>query len=490
MGMVSTYLWILLSIFLLIMGILSYYAAKKTKTMEDFAISGAKLGPYVLGLSLAATLFSAATFMGYSGYSYAWGYSNLWLYLSLAVAAPLGMITIAKVVRARNETQKSLSLPDWLGDFYDSDILRVGTGLIMLFNLFYIAAQFSAGAQIFESMLNLSYSSGLVLIAAIVVAYVFVGGSYADVYTDAAQALLMIVTGIFVFVSGIYFFGDGSINTAFTNITENLAGQDGALVSIFNPESNYYAVSAVVGLMIVQFAFAAQPQLFNKVLSLENQKDLRKMIIVYIIASVTSLLVLFGGLYARVAVPGIETADLALIEYITWGLPAILAAFVAVVILAAALSTTDGLFVVMSTVFANDIFKKVLVKRGIVKVKEENVDKIALQISRYAVLGVGVAASLLVLNPPAFMGDLMWIGISGVSAGTLGPIIYAIFGKRKASPRAAEGSMIIGLVFYLIIVFTGIESSPLAAGGWATVVGVVVMWLLAYTIKPPNTAKQ
>src|SRR5699024_20165 len=138
-------------------------------------------------------------------------------------------------------------------------------------------------------------------------------------------------------------------------------------------------------------------------------------------------------------------ADLALIEYITWGLPAILAAFVAVVILAAALSTTDGLFVVMSTVFANDIFKKVLVKRGIIKVKEENVDKIALQISRYAVLGVGVAASLLVLNPPAFMGDLMWLGISGVSAGTIVPILLSIFGKSRACRRSAGGSRLIGL---------------------------------------------
>src|SRR5699024_4751244 len=107
------------------MGGLSYFAAKDTKTMEESLISASKLGPNDLCLSLAATLFSAATFLGYSGYSYAWGYSYLWLYLSLAVAAPLGMITIAKVVRARNESQKSLSLPDWLGDFYDSDILRV-----------------------------------------------------------------------------------------------------------------------------------------------------------------------------------------------------------------------------------------------------------------------------------------------------------------------------------------------------------------------------
>src|SRR5699024_2020300 len=448
-----------------------------------FAISGAKLGPYTLGLSLAATLFSAATFMGYPGYSYAWGYSNLWLFLSLSIAAPLGIITISKFIHKRNAIQKSLSLPDWLGDFYNSDFLRVGSGLIMLFNLFYIAAQFSAGAQIFESMLGLSYSGGLVLIAAIVVVYVFAGGSYADVYTDAVQAIMMVLTGIFVFVSGIYFFGDGSISKAFNNITESLAEQDTDLVAILNPESNYYAVSAVVGLMIIQFAFAAQPQLFNKVLSLEKERDLRKMIIVYIIASLSSLLVLFGGFYARIAVPGIEDADIALLEYVTWGLPALLAAFVAVVILAAALSTTDGLFVVMSTVFANDIFKKVLVKRGIIKVEDEKVDKIALNISLVDVIVVGVLASLLVLYPPPFLGDLMWIGISGVSAGTLGPIMYAIISKKKASPRAAEFSMIIGLTAYLIIIFTGIESSPLAAGGWATLIGIAAMWILAYTIK-------
>ncbi len=485
----STLLWIEFSLFMLVMVILSYYAAKKTKTIEDFAISGASLGPYVLGLSFAATFFSAATFMGYPGYSYAWGYSNLWLFLSLIGAAPLGIIAVAKMVRKLNTTQKSLSLPDWLGDYYNSDLLRVGTGLIMLFNLFYIAAQFSAAAQIFEHMLGLSYFTGLILIAGIVMAYVFVGGSYADVYTDAAQALLMIAIGVIVFVSGIIFFGNGNIHTAFTNITENLASQDGDLIAIFNPNSNYYAASAVIGLFIIQFAFSSQPQLFNKVLSLKNPRDLRKMISTYIVAAILCLLVLFGGLYARVAVPGIEAADLALLEYVTWGMPAALAAFVGVVILAAALSTTDGLFVVMSTVFANDIYRKVLVRRGILKADKDKMNKTALLISRLAVIGVGVAASLLVLHPPQFIGDLMWIGISGVSAGTLGPVLYAVFSRKKASPRAAEASMILGLLSYLIIFFSGIESSPLAAGGWATVIGIIVMWVAAAILRIVNYLK-
>src|SRR5699024_2360636 len=116
--------------------------------------------------------------------------------------------------------------------------------------------------------------------------------------------------------------------------------------------------------------------------------------------------------------------------------------------------------------------------------------RISLRISRGAVLGVGVAAALLVINPPSFLGDLMWIAISGVSAGTLGPIMYAVFGRKKASPRAAEGSMVIGLITYLVIVFTGIETSQLAAGGWATLVGMMSMWFISYTLKSPAKAEK
>src|SRR5690625_3013670 len=332
----------------------------------------------------------------------------------------------------------------------------------------------------------MSYGVGLVIIAVIVIAYVFVGGSYADVYTDAIQAVMMIAVAVIVFVSGIVIFGDGSITKAFTNITDNLKAQDGNLLKVFNPESNYYAFSAVLGLFIIQYAFAAQPQLFNKVLSLKNPNDLRKMFIVYIITTVLCLLVLFGGLYSRVAVPGLDTPDLGLLAYVSWGMTAFLGALIVVTILAAALSTTDGLFVVMSTVFANDIYRKVLVNRGVVKASEEKMQRTAMNISRWAVFVVGILACLLVLQPPPFLGDLMWVGISGVSAGTLGPIIYAVFSRRKASKRAAEASMVIGLISYLIIVFTGIESSPQAAGGWATCIGIAVMFILANVLKRPT----
>lgn len=149
-----------------------------------------------------------------------------------------------------------------------------------------------------------------------------------------------------------------------------------------------------------------------------------------------------------------------------------------VVILAAAMSTTDGLFVSISTVFANDIFLKVLVKRKIINVSEEKAQIIAFQISRLAVPLIGLAAFLIVLKPPAYMGDIMWIGISGVAAGTMGPILHAVYAKKKASAKAAEMSMIIGLLSYLIIYFGGIVQSTMSAGALATFIGIatIVIW--------------
>src|SRR5690625_5835927 len=112
--MLSTWFWILLVIFILVMAVVIVIATKRTKTIDDFAISGANLGPVVLGLSFAATVMSAATFMGYPGYSYAWGYSNLWLYLSLSVATPLGFLMGCKMIRRGNIMQNSFSLRNTL----------------------------------------------------------------------------------------------------------------------------------------------------------------------------------------------------------------------------------------------------------------------------------------------------------------------------------------------------------------------------------------
>ncbi|HET8790632.1 MAG TPA: hypothetical protein VFM75_05435 [Modicisalibacter sp.] len=469
--------WIGLVIFLILIAVLSYIGSKKTKSIADFSIAGATLGPGVLGLAYAATFFSASTFIGYTGWAYEWGLSSLWIFLTLILASPLGLIVIAKRARQMNITQNSLSLPDWLGDRYNSDFVRVGAALICLFNIFYIAAQFAAGAWIFNILLGLPYEVGVISIAVIVVAYVFGGGSYADIYTDAAQAILMMVMGVLVFVSVFWMF-DGGLTESLSSITDTLAARDENLVSITNPDSIvFYSIPAIIGAFIIQFAFSAQPQLFNKVLALKDPKDMRKMILVYIGSAVCFLLVIFGGLYAAVTVQ-VDNLDQGLLEYVTIAFPPIISAFLGITIIAAAMSTTDGIFVVMSTIVANDIYLKFFVKRGYVKKRPEDAERTALALSRWTVVIVGVVATAIAFDPPASIGMFIWVGISGVASGTLGPLLASLFFPGLATRIAASCSLVAGLATYLAILLSGAIVSTMAAGSVGVLVGLAVMLIV------------
>lgn len=489
MSEIQIYMGIGLALFLAALLALALVAYKKTSTMADFAIAGAKIGPVTLGLAFAATFFSAATFVGYTGWAYQWGLSTLWIFLTLIFASPLGLILVAKRARQMNVAQGSLSLPDWLGDRYGSDFVRVTVALITLFNLFYIAAQFSAGALVFNQLLDVPYVVGLVVIAVIVVGYTYGGGSFADIYTDAFQAVLMVIMGVLVFVSGFWVFQSGFTGVMET-VTSSLAERGPEMVAPINPDSGvFYSVQAVIGAFVIQFAFAAQPQLFNKVLALEKPQDMAKMIAVYVSAAVCFLVVIFGGLYAAATVPDLESADQAIFAYATVAFPVVVVALLGVVVLAAAMSTSDGIFVVISTSIANDIYAKFLVPRGYVKTAPEKVDANALKISRVVTVLTGIAATLLVIEPPAFIGTFIWIGISGVAAGTLGPLLVGLFLPARASATAAKISVVGGLGCYLVILFWGFEKSVLAAGAWAVLLGVAIMLLASLVFKPTGTER-
>lgn len=487
MSETQIYMLIGLALFLVATLTLGYVGYKKTTGMADFAIGGSKLGPVTLGLAFAATFFSAATFVGYTGWAYSWGLPTLWIFLTLILASPMGLILVAKKAREINTDQGSLSLPDWLGDRYGSDFVRVAVALITLFNLFYIGAQLSAGALIFDQLLGLPYTVGLIIIAVIVVGYTYGGGTFADVYTDAFQAVFMALMGILVFVSGLWVF-QGGFTGAMETVTGRLAERGPELVSVVNPDSGvFYSVQAILGAFIIQFAFASQPHLFNKVLALEHPRDMAKMIAVYVVAAVAFLVVIFGGFYAAATVPGLENPDTAIFAYVEIAFPPIMVAFLGVVVLAAAMSTSDGIFIVISTSIANDIYRKYLVPKGYVRTPEDQVDQTALRISRIVTLLTGVAATLLVINPPAFIGTFIWIGISGVAAGTLGPIIVGLFFPRLASTTAAKISVVAGLGSYILIFFADFEESVLAAGAWAVIIGVASMFVASFIFPKRGT---
>ncbi|MGI6575568.1 MAG: sodium:solute symporter family transporter [bacterium] len=470
----ETYLYIGFTIYLFFVIYVGFIGSKRIKELSDFSVAGEALGPIPVGLAFTATFFSAATFLGYVGYAYAWGQTALWIFVAIFGGSTFGLILIAKGVRERNVEIKALSLPDWLGTIYNSDVLRALVSLIIMIQVFYVGGQFSAGGTLLNGLIGIDYKLATIIIAAVTVTYVTLGGLFADVYTSIGQTMLMMLTGVIVFLSGFLFFKGG-----LTEVSSILAQENPHFIALTNPNAlHMYAWSAVFGVILVEFAFSGQPQLLTKILALKDPKDMKKMIWTWIVAAFLCMLVIFGGLYMRAIDPTIQAADYAVVEYVKRFFHPIVSTILAVSIVAALMSTACGLLLLMTTCIANDLYLKIFVKNKLVNVAEENARKVALTMTKILPTIFGIICVWLALNPPAFMGVMVWIGISGVASATLAPMLFALLWPKRVNATAAIIGLIAGEGTYMILyMITKIEKSVMAAGAWGVVASFIAMWI-------------
>lgn len=471
----KTYLYIGLGLYTLFVIYVGFIGAKKIKGLSDFAVASESMGPISLGLAFAASFFSAATFLGYVGFSYAWGASALWIYLAIFTGSTLGFICIAKGVRSSNYTIRALSLPDWLGEMYKSDALRALVSVIILIQLFYIAGQLSAGGTLLSGLLGISYPAAVIAVTVVTILYVTLGGLFADVYTSIGQTCLMMLAGVIVFLSGFVFFSGG-----LGEVSEILARENPNLITVLNPDSlHMYSFAVVFGVILIEFAFSGQPQLLTKILALKDPKDMKKMIWTWVVAAFCCMLVMFGGLYMHALDPNLPKPDYAVVEYVRLYFHPVISTLLAVSIVAALMSTACGLLLVITTCIANDLFLKTLVRRKIIDLPQERAEKIAFFMTKILPAVFGAIAVMMALNPPKFMGVMVWIGISGVASATLAPMLIAILWPSRTNAAAAISGAVVGEVVYIVLyLVTGIEKSVMAAGAWGLIASFIVMWLM------------
>lgn len=131
----------------------------------------------------------------------------------------------------------SISMPDWLGHRYGSNAVRVTVGIISLMLVITVIAQYSGAATAFQSVLGIPYVWGLVIAIATVTIYTFLGGSFADVYTDVVQAVIMLVCAVCIAFSVVWVFKGG-----LPEVVERLNSIDPNLTAVINPKAHFSVV--------------------------------------------------------------------------------------------------------------------------------------------------------------------------------------------------------------------------------------------------------
>ncbi|MYF52152.1 MAG: sodium:solute symporter family protein, partial [Gammaproteobacteria bacterium] len=376
--------WLFLVIYIVGMLCFGWVASRRIGNADDFATARSSYGPYFLALAFAATTASGATFLGSPGLGYEFGMASVWGKFLYPMGVYLGVLITIRLVATSGHRFGNRSIPEYLGDRYRSDGVRLLVSVFSLVLFFYIAGQLVSGMVMFETMLGLPPMTALIITSGVLLVYVVLGGAHADIITDGIQGMMML--GVAVMVIVMFLLASG-VDGGFGAMVDGLRTQDENLVGALNRSNSLYdSWWAIIAVLFAHIPLGMLPHIGNKVWALKHDGDRMRFVKLAFAVGLTMGMLGLGGILAR-GVLGPElleagrSANEALPALFIELFPTWLAALIGVGVLAAIMSTADGLIVSSSQIVANDIYRRSIVPKYSAHLSDKQVDHRVLVIS-------------------------------------------------------------------------------------------------------------
>ncbi|WP_077623374.1 sodium:solute symporter family transporter [Sediminibacillus massiliensis] len=454
--------------------------SKFSKSMKGFATARGNVSPWLVGASFAATYASANLFIGVPGLAYEYGTAVLWYTLGCFGVSWVGLLLFAKTFWRYGKKFGGVStLPEWLGKRYNSKLLQVIVTFLILFNVYYIVGQNVGLATIFETVIGIPYFWGIFIGVAITILYIGLGGAFAQIVSDGIQGILMAITSVLILISLLWTVGGGF--NVFGKLTSELNAIDPSLTAPLSNGGPYNSVLAIMAVQFLLFSFVLMPHLLNKVLSLETEEQLRPFTLsAGLVLFLISTLMVIGGLAARVIAPSLSSADAAIPVYILDAFPSVIAAIMIVGIISAILSSTDSLYLGVTSSIGNDLYKVVAPLLSKNKLSEYELDRRAVKVAKGSLVFVGLLTFYISLDRPESLSILIQFSFSAIISGILAPIVLGYFWK-KANGYGAIAAVITGTALYVLFTSQNIIANIYLAMFFASLAGFVVMAVVGLT---------
>ena len=169
--------------------VITWWAAKRTRNTKDFYAAGGSVTALQNGLALAGDYMSAASFLGIAGMVALNGFDGLIYSIGFLVGWPVVVCLIAEPLRN-------------LGRFTFSDVVafrlqqapvRVAAAAGSLAVVaFYLIAQMVGAGNLIRLLFGLSYEVAVVIVGAVMLAYVLFGGMIATTWVQIVKAVLLL----------------------------------------------------------------------------------------------------------------------------------------------------------------------------------------------------------------------------------------------------------------------------------------------------------
>src|SRR5512143_2356822 len=439
--------------------VITYWAAKRTKTTEHFYAAGRTISGFQNGLALAGDYMSAASFLGiaglvalngFDGLIYSTGWLVGWPIILFLIAEPLrnlGKYTFTDVVAYRLQ-QKPVRIA-----------AAIGTLCVVLT---YLIAQMVGAGTLIQLLFGLNYIVAVLIVGVVMMTYVLFGGMIATTWVQIIKACLLLGGAVVMALLVLYKFGFNPVNlfaqAAQTGCDPN--APTGSQLFCYGPKVLEPGTKVVTGAwdavslgMALMFGTAGLPHILMRFYTVPDAKSARSSVMwatiwigfFYLITFILGFgaMVLVGQKGILAAGGGGNMAAPLLAQAVAGN---VFFGFICAVAFATILAVVAGLTLSGAAALSHDLWVNVV--RGGKAPEQEQ-----LRVARGATVLLAIASIALGI---AFQGQnvayMVGLAFAIAASANFPALVLSIFWRRFTT-RGAQASMLVGTASALLLIY-------------------------------------
>lgn len=432
---------------------ITYWAARRTKSADDFYAAGGEITGLQNGLAIAGDFMSAGAFLGLTALVYSSGFDGLVYAVGYATGMPIVVFLLATRLRKLGKYT-----------FADAVATRLGEKPVRIFSAcaslcivsLYLIAQMVGAGQLIKLLFGLDYVYAEFLVGILMMLYVAFGGMVATTWVQIVKATLLLAGGLVMSFLILQAFG-----FSFSELLRSAVRIHPKGASILSPQ--FLQKDPLSGFSLglaLMFGTSGLPHILMRFFTVPNARAARSSVfwasvfmniffaLVFVIGFGSIALVASNPAFLDAAGQPLGGGNMVAIHLAEAVGGSALLGFISAVAFATILAVVSGLTLAGSSAVSHDLYACVFCK-GQADGKSE------VRVSRISTLVLGVVAVALgIAFQKMNVAYMIGLTFSVACSSTFPVLLLALYWKKLTTAGAVVGGTV-GLVSAVLLTVAG-----------------------------------